>query len=335
SASVPVLVSSSSVPVSVSSSSASSSASVSSSSAQVSSSSSVTSKAKGKVPGLPANLKGAITRARSALLKSAAGKIAAPSSQPASSSSGSNDKNTGKASTGVSTVAARPAADNAPRKNQVPGIPANVKGAITRSRAARSASAARKIVASPSRSTSYSTLDKGKGKATTQVSPTTAQSSNTASPRPTAPSASTALRSQLDRSSAGQTASSVASSSRHTLDMPPPGSGLLPNEKDAEELDEKDAEELDEKDAEELDEKDAEESDEEDPSLASDAEPDYLRLALESHTYGPYSRFLATVRPPGSILKRRTRSAKKCVVWGSTSEATFSQDDAATEIDRH
>ncbi|KAE8258001.1 hypothetical protein A4X09_0g7874, partial [Tilletia walkeri] len=270
STSAPVLVSTSaSVPVSTSVPS-SASASVSSSPAKISSSSSATPKAKGKVsssmssstitarhalaeaprtkqvPGIPAHVKGAITRSRSALLDAAAGKIAASSSRSTASSSPATSKAKGKAkaSTSVSTVVARPALDEAPRRNQVPGIPAHVQGAITRSRMARLKYAARKIAIPPSRSASSSSLDKGKGKATTEVSTATAESSNDPSGNPTRPSASTALQSQLHRPP-------VASSSRHTLDMEvphPSSSSLIPNEKDAEDVDEKDAEDVDEED---------------------------------------------------------------------------------------
>ncbi|KAE8261273.1 hypothetical protein A4X09_0g7684, partial [Tilletia walkeri] len=340
SSSVPVPVSSpASVPVS---SSVPSAASVSSSAAKVSSLSSVTSMAKGKVsgsissstiiarcalaetarkkqvPGIPAHFKGAITRSRSALLDSAAGKIkaASPRSTSSSSPATSNGKDKAKASTSVSTVVARPALDEAPRRSQVPGIPAHVQGAITRSRMARLKYVARKIATPPSRPASSSSRDKGKGKATTEVSSATAQSSNAASANPAGPSASTALQSQLHRSS-------VASSSQNTLDMEiphPSSSSLIPNEKDAEDVDEKDAEDVDEEDAEDVDEEDAEDVDEEDPSLASDAQPDFISLAIRSEAD---ARFLASVRPPGSILKRRTRSRSKCVVWGPTREATF------------
>ncbi|KAE8233577.1 hypothetical protein CF326_g1392, partial [Tilletia indica] len=240
STSAPVPVSTSaSVPVS-SSVPSSASASVSSSPAKISSSSSATPKAKGKVPGIPAHVKGAITRSRSALLDAAAGKVAASSSRSTASSSPATSKATGKAkaSTSVSTIVARPALDEAPRRNQVPGIPAHVQGAITRSRMARLKYAARKIATPPSRPASSSSLDKGKGRATTEVSTATAESSNDPSGNPTRPSASTALQSQLHRPP-------VASSSRHTLDMEvphPSSSSLIPNEKDAEDVDEKDAE---------------------------------------------------------------------------------------------
>ncbi|KAE8216813.1 hypothetical protein CF327_g109 [Tilletia walkeri] len=296
SSSVPVPVSSpASVPVS---SSVPSAASVSSSAAKVSSLSSVTSMAKGKVsgsissstiiarcalaetarkkqvPGIPAHFKGAITRSRSALLDSAAGKIkaASPRSTSSSSPATSNGKDKAKASTSVSTVVARPALDEAPRRSQVPGIPAHVQGAITRSRMARLKYAARKIATPPSRPASSSSRDKGKGKATTEVSSATAQSSNAASANPAGPSASTALQSQLHRSS-------VASSSQNTLDMEiphPSSSSLIPNEKDAEDVDEKDAEDVDE----------------EDPSLASDAQPDFISLAIRSEAD---ARFLASI----------------------------------------
>ncbi|KAE8229515.1 hypothetical protein CF326_g5520, partial [Tilletia indica] len=267
----------------------------------------------------------------------------------------SKGKDKAKASTSVSTVVARPALDDAPRpalgdaprRSQVPGIPAHVQGAITRSRMARLKYAARKIATPPSRPASSSSRDKGKGKATTEVSSATAQSSNAASGNPAGPSASTALQSQLRRSSVASSSrntldmddapqsSSVASSSRHTLDMdaaPPSSSSLLQNETDDEDLDEKD------------------------PSLALYAQPSFIALALPNnhlpHAEGATSaveqmnlinsHFLASVRPPGSILMRRpsddhpqpASSGSRSVLWGPDIKATYVPDEPASDITR-